>query len=79
MPDKLNAHRLTHYFRGPSCLCAFLDASLHTESVIGLAQMIMDPNSKYAGEYLGQHVAMCAEQRCGYFGGSSETPFGSLG
>ena len=78
-PDKLSAHRLTHMFLGPSCLCAFLDASNHKEAVMGLAQIVMDPESKHRGEYLGQYVAMCAEQRCGYFGMSDGETVRGLG
>ncbi|KAJ3524984.1 hypothetical protein NMY22_g10764 [Coprinellus aureogranulatus] len=65
-PDKLGLHRSTHWFLGPCCLCPWLDgSSSHVEAKIGLAQMVMD--GEHAAEYLGQYVAMCAEQRCGYF------------
>ncbi|KAJ3534491.1 hypothetical protein NMY22_g6901 [Coprinellus aureogranulatus] len=65
-PDALDGHRYTHYFKGPCCPCAFQDdgpSSFH-EAKIGLVQMVTQPGT---AQCLGQYVALCAQQQCGYF------------
>ncbi|KAJ3500390.1 hypothetical protein NMY22_g19276 [Coprinellus aureogranulatus] len=63
-PNMLDQHRRTHFFLGPSCPCALLDGKSYSESKIGLVQQVSQPAT---AECLGHYVAMCAEQRCGYF------------
>lgn len=65
-PDALDEYRYTHAFKGPSCLCAYLDASSFTEAKIGLVQTLGLGENPAA--CLGQYAAVCAKQRCGYFG-----------
>ncbi|KAJ3539560.1 hypothetical protein NMY22_g4685 [Coprinellus aureogranulatus] len=64
-PDALDRYRHTHHFKGPCCLCAFLDVSEFTEAKMGLLQTVGLNGSLVAN--LGQYVAMCAKERCGYF------------
>jgi hypothetical protein len=66
-PPALNSLRLTHLFKGPSCYCAWLQGGRYTEAKIGLALRTGGP-SGISDACLGQFVAICAEQRCGYFG-----------
>lgn len=64
-PDQLDRHRYTHYFKGPQCLCAFKNGTTgFNEAKIGLVQAIQPG----AANCLGQYVAACATQQCGYFG-----------
>ncbi|TEB18275.1 hypothetical protein FA13DRAFT_1803877 [Coprinellus micaceus] len=65
-PPALNSLRLTHLFKGPSCYCAWLQGGRYTEAKIGLALRTGGP-SGISDACLGQFVAICAEQRCGYF------------
>ncbi|KAJ3534279.1 hypothetical protein NMY22_g6996 [Coprinellus aureogranulatus] len=64
-PDALDGYRYTHHFKGPCCLCAFLDVSEFTEAKMGLLQTV-GLNGSLVGN-LGQYAAVCAKQRCGYF------------
>ncbi|KAG1717300.1 hypothetical protein EDD22DRAFT_856245 [Suillus occidentalis] len=61
VPSDLASHRRSHQFRGPRCLCAFIDddenSSYHRE-----AAMIVLTRGPHAGEY----VACCASSKCGY-------------
>ncbi|KAJ3517091.1 hypothetical protein NMY22_g14041 [Coprinellus aureogranulatus] len=70
-PDALDRYRYTHYFKGPSCPCPFKEehTSFH-EAKIGLAQTVTQPASP---QCLGQYVAVCAQQQCGYFGTSDSS------
>lgn len=65
-PDQLDRYRYTHYFKGPSCVCAFIkgDGSV-TEAKMGLAQLVRQPPN---ADCIGRYVAICATQECGYFG-----------
>ena len=65
-PSDLAAHRLSHQFLGPCCLCMLENYphSTHKE-----AAMVLLTRGPYGGEY----VACCAMQRCGYFGELLET------
>ena len=57
-PDQLLAHRQTHTFKAPCCLCASVDPNLgYTETAI----MVSD-----RGEFVAEYVAKCALQACGY-------------
>ncbi|KAJ3523299.1 hypothetical protein NMY22_g11501 [Coprinellus aureogranulatus] len=63
-PNDLDKHRHTHYFKGPTCPCSFKNGpSSFTEAKIGLAQTVMQPAN---AQCLGQYVAVCALQHCGY-------------
>ncbi|KAH6913552.1 hypothetical protein BKA70DRAFT_1421818 [Coprinopsis sp. MPI-PUGE-AT-0042] len=63
-PSELEAHRRTHYFLAPSCLCARLFNESYSESRIGLVHVPikLTPTSTLNGEY----TAECASGRCGY-------------
>lgn len=65
-PSDLAAHRRSHQFQGPHCLCALIDEdpSSHCE-----AAMIMLTQGAHAGE----DVACCASSKCGYIGKLSST------
>jgi hypothetical protein len=56
-PTELWAHRRTHDFRTPCCLCAHETGGVYTECDISQA---LD------GEYYGEYVARCTYGRCGY-------------
>ena len=60
-PSDLAAHRLSHQFLGPRCLCMLKDYphGTHKEAV-----MVLLTRGQYAGEY----VACCTARRCRYFG-----------
>ncbi|TEB25755.1 hypothetical protein FA13DRAFT_1796257 [Coprinellus micaceus] len=62
-PSELNKVRHTHSFVAPSCYCAWLDGKKYTESKIGLALRV-NPSSDT--ENLGEYIAVCADQKCGY-------------
>ena len=68
----LESCRRTHYFRAPSCLCAFLDNANYTESVIGIVEAARGPDDSgiYGPILNGQYVAVCERRRCGYSRGS---------
>ncbi|TEB31010.1 hypothetical protein FA13DRAFT_1791738 [Coprinellus micaceus] len=64
-PDELDWHRYTHYFKAPCCLFLFEDGlSSFTETKIGLVQTVTQPET---AQCIGQYIAMCATQQCGYF------------
>ena len=65
-PSNLAAHRLSHQFLGPRCLCMLgnYPDGTHKE-----AAMVLLTRGPYGGEY----VACCTTQRCGYFGELLET------
>ncbi|KAH6897574.1 hypothetical protein BKA70DRAFT_1438176 [Coprinopsis sp. MPI-PUGE-AT-0042] len=64
VPSELEAHRSTHHFRAPSCLCARIDEASYSESRIGLVHV---PIKLTAGSSLnGEYTAECATGRCGY-------------
>jgi hypothetical protein len=60
-PSELRAHRLSHQFLGPCCLCpsrpeeqrAFMEAAIFVVT---------------SGRVSGEYVAGCAQGNCGYFG-----------
>ena len=58
-PSDLAAHRLSHQFLGPRCLCMLANCDIHLETA-----MVMRRRGQYAGEY----VACCVTGKCGYFG-----------
>jgi hypothetical protein len=62
VPCDLRAHRLTHNFQGPCCLCPIFDMSLHrkyTEAAMFIAT---------SGTNCGRYVVACATGSCGYIG-----------
>ncbi|KAH6866051.1 hypothetical protein BKA70DRAFT_1454641 [Coprinopsis sp. MPI-PUGE-AT-0042] len=74
-PSELEAHRRTHEFRSPCCLCAADGThpsgfeSSYTEAQIGIVTKL--PNEGLQSEYgcyalTGEYVAICAQRRCGY-------------
>ncbi|RXW16681.1 hypothetical protein EST38_g9171 [Candolleomyces aberdarensis] len=69
-PDELPAYKLTHYFLGPCCFCAYLDDTVgYSEARIQLLEFVNtnrnDPNRR---PFIGEWVAECArEDSCGYF------------
>ncbi|KAH6885584.1 hypothetical protein BKA70DRAFT_1444977 [Coprinopsis sp. MPI-PUGE-AT-0042] len=63
-PSDLEAHRRTHHFKAPCCLCAIRLEEAYVEAKIGLVAVASDaPKPEVNGEY----VAQCALDRCGYF------------
>ncbi|KAJ3518774.1 hypothetical protein NMY22_g13513 [Coprinellus aureogranulatus] len=67
-PSMLQEFRRTHHFRGPSCLCAFLDDEDYTEAIIGIVEVAQDDTAGGNGSAMnGQYVAACERQRCGFF------------
>jgi len=62
-PSNLAAHRLSHCFLGPCCICPaiFEDVTAFTEAAF--AMML-------SGRYIGEYVAKCARGQCKYFGES---------
>jgi hypothetical protein len=59
-PSDLSAHRISHCFVGPCCLCARNTAmSQYVESDIRMAT---------DGPFFGEYVASCATNECGYLG-----------
>jgi hypothetical protein len=61
VPSDLAAHRRSHQFRGPRCLCAFIDddtSNHHEAAIIALTR----------GPHVGEYVACCAMSKCGYVG-----------
>ena len=60
-PSDLAAHRLSHQFLGPRCLCMLANYPHggHKET----ATVVLT-----RGPYVGEYVARCATGRCGYFG-----------
>ncbi|KAJ3528942.1 hypothetical protein NMY22_g9200 [Coprinellus aureogranulatus] len=63
-PDELDRHRHSHYFKMPCCPCTFVNRSPFTETKVGLAQIVLQPGT---GHCIGQYVAICSTQQCGYF------------
>ena len=65
-PDELDRHRYKYYFKGPCCLCSYIqNADVLSEAKIGLAQTVVQPAT---AKCLGRYVAICATQECDYFG-----------
>ncbi|KAJ3512640.1 hypothetical protein NMY22_g15271 [Coprinellus aureogranulatus] len=62
-PENLDPLRLTHYFKGPCCYCAWLEGHLFSEAKMGIALFVTQPGKP---DCLGQYVAFCARQKCGY-------------
>ncbi|TEB38581.1 hypothetical protein FA13DRAFT_1784901 [Coprinellus micaceus] len=68
LPGELEGHRRSHTFRGPSCLCAFLDGGEYAETQFGIVEGIRGAGLARNGSVLnGEYVAVCARNRCGYF------------
>jgi hypothetical protein len=65
-PSDLEAHRRTHHFRSPCCLCAHLDGKSYIESKIGIVQLPVQ--LARASSLSGEYTAECASGRCGYLG-----------
>ncbi|KAH6893808.1 hypothetical protein BKA70DRAFT_1233155 [Coprinopsis sp. MPI-PUGE-AT-0042] len=63
-PSELENHRRTHFFTAPCCLCAFSLDETFVESRIGLAVVAPGGDSS---EVVGEYVAQCASNQCGYF------------
>jgi hypothetical protein len=63
VPSDLASHQKFHQFRGPRCLCGFIDddenSSYHCEAVIVVLTW---------GPHVGEYVACCASSKCGYIG-----------
>lgn len=55
-PSDLSAHRASHIFSLPSCLCAVATGQ-YTESAIFVADH---------GRFLGEYVVSCVSETCGY-------------
>jgi hypothetical protein len=62
-PEGLRQHREAHEYLGPGCLCPLLEPPggnlAYKETAIYITT---------DGMYKGEHVAECAEDRCGYLG-----------
>jgi hypothetical protein len=69
-PGELLRYRETHDYRGPGCLCPLLEPlrknAEYKEASIYLA---------IDGQYKGEYIAECAEDRCGYLG---QSPISSI-
>lgn len=66
VPSDLVAHRNSHQFRGPYCLCGFIDdrdPPGHYEAAIVMLKR---------GPNVGEYVACCALSKCGYVGKSAQ-------
>jgi hypothetical protein len=57
-PSDFLSYRAVHDFKAPCCLCAIARGD-YTESAVYLAPQ---------GPYVGEYVAGCALERCGYIG-----------
>ena len=72
-PDALRTYRKCHVFLGPCCLCPLLQPHRgkprYAEAAIYLPVQ---------GRYKGEYIAECAENKCGYLGGSSLRMLGPL-
>ncbi|TEB34013.1 hypothetical protein FA13DRAFT_1789204 [Coprinellus micaceus] len=66
-PCDLESFRRTNRFRAPSCLCAFIEGTVYTESRIGIVETVTDDTFRNQSVLNGEYVATCAKQRCGYF------------
>ena len=60
-PSGMDDHRLTHRFLGPCCLCPLEHTGQYAFTE---AAMVMETS----GRYVGQYVASCACDSCGYYG-----------
>ncbi|KAG1865191.1 hypothetical protein C8R48DRAFT_672466 [Suillus tomentosus] len=60
VPSDLAAYRKSHQFRGPHCLCAFIDD--HNPNDPREAAIVMSKRGLRTGEY----IARCALSKCGY-------------
>ncbi|KAJ3504471.1 hypothetical protein NMY22_g17913 [Coprinellus aureogranulatus] len=66
-PNMLESLRRTHVFRGPCCLCPFLNQANHyEETFIGIVEGL-HPDVDSSRELSGEYAAVCSRQRCGYF------------
>ncbi|KAG1848814.1 hypothetical protein C8R48DRAFT_677193 [Suillus tomentosus] len=70
VPSDLASHRKSHRFRGPRCLCGFIDddenASYHREAAIVVLTR---------GPHVGEYVACCASSKCGYIDPDEARPY----
>ena len=66
-PSQLEAHRRSHEFQGPCCLCAFLDRRQYTEAEIGIVEIAGGNDGEKRTVLEGEYVAICAKRRCGFF------------
>ena len=62
-PEGLRQHREAHEYLGPGCLCPLLEPPGEKLAYKETAIYITTD-----GRYKGEHVAECAEDRCGYLG-----------
>ena len=70
-PGGFEAHKRTHDFRTPCCLCAFLDNDEYTESHVGVVESLVGENHVQSRSISnGEYIAVCGRNRCGYFGQS---------
>jgi hypothetical protein len=60
-PSDFERHRTSHQVLGPCCLCPVLESTGpdFVESVICVVTQ---------GPFAGEYAAMCARDKCGYFG-----------
>ncbi|KAG2741805.1 hypothetical protein P692DRAFT_20880194 [Suillus brevipes Sb2] len=61
VPSGLAAHRRSHRFRGPRCLCAFIDGDDDTSNHHEAALIVLA-----RGPHAGEYAACCAMSKCGY-------------
>jgi len=62
-PSDLNEYCTMHQMFGPCCFCPLVD--VNGPDFVESEICMVGPGSSFVGEY----VAMCKLQRCGYFGG----------
>jgi hypothetical protein len=60
-PSDLAAHRLSHRFLGPCCICPAMIEAVATFTEAAFVMTIL-------GRRSGQYVARCANGTCKYFG-----------
>ena len=70
LPNELRPYHETHEYLGPGCLCPLLE-QLRKKAEYKEASIYLAIDGQYKGEY----VAECAEDRCGYLGQSPISVF----
>ena len=63
-PSELSDYRLSHWFRGPCCICPANSSSARERSRFTEAAILLVADGRLAGQY----VVSCARGRCGYVG-----------
>jgi hypothetical protein len=76
-PDELESHAREYVFRTPCCPCAYLTGSFYTLTKISLLEAVNENRTDAIRRpFIGEYVAECATNTCGYFGVSYHTKSG---